>query len=101
MRPVAAARSCMIEAPSRDADRVMKKVSYKGHVIELVSEKLRPGQWAARATVIVDEGKHPKRIPIYGRRRATFDSQQGANDYALELAKLWVEGRIWGGNGHS
>jgi hypothetical protein len=79
----------------------MKKASYKGHAIELVSEQLRSGGWVARATVIVEEGKRIKKIPIFGRRRASFDSQKEADAYGLELAKLWVEGRIWGGNGHS
>jgi hypothetical protein len=49
--------------------------------------------------VIIDEGKGIKKIPIFGRRRATFDSQREADSYALELAKLWIDGRIWGGNG--
>jgi hypothetical protein len=79
----------------------MKKASYKGHAIELVSERVRSGEWVARATVIVEEGKRIKKIPIFGRRRASFDSQKEADAYGLELAKLWVEGRIWGGNGHS
>ncbi len=78
----------------------MKKVSYKGHLIELGSEKLRAGEWVARATVIIDDGKTVKMIPIFGRRRSSFDSRKEADSYALELAKLWVDGRVWGGNGH-
>jgi hypothetical protein len=78
----------------------MKKVSYKAHLIELVSEKLQSGGWVARAIVVMDEEKTVKRIPIFGRRRASFDSRKKADSYALELAKLWVDGRIWGGNGH-
>ncbi len=77
----------------------MKKVSYKAHTIELASEKLRSGGWAARATVLIEEAKRVKKIPIFGRRRAAFDSRREADSYALELAKLWVDGRIWGGNG--
>ncbi|MGH7772361.1 MAG: hypothetical protein ACREQA_08990 [Candidatus Binatia bacterium] len=79
----------------------MKKVSYKDHTIELVSEKLRSGGWVARATVVIEEEKRAKKIPIFGRRRASFGSRHEADSYALELAKLWVDGRIWGGNGRS
>jgi hypothetical protein len=79
----------------------MKKVSYKSHTIELVSEKLRSGGWVARATVVIEEGKRVKKIPIFGRRRASLDSRKEADAYALELAKLWVDGRIWGGDGRS
>lgn len=79
----------------------MKRASHKGHTIELVSEKLSSGGWVARANVIIEEEKRIKKIPIFGRRRATFDSGKHADAYALELAKLWVEGRIWGGNGRS
>ena len=77
----------------------MKKVSYKGHTIELDSHRLRTGGWVPRATIIIEEDKTVKSIPIFGRRRASFDSQREADSCALELAKLWVEGRLWGGNG--
>jgi hypothetical protein len=33
----------------------MKKVNYKGHTIELVSEKFRSRGWVARATVVIEE----------------------------------------------
>lgn len=78
----------------------MKKVSYKGHVIEPASHRLRSGGWMPRATVVIHEMNSVKKIPIFGRRRASFDSRQKADAYALELARLWVEGRIWGANGH-
>jgi len=77
----------------------MKQVSYKAHTVELVSEKLRSGGWVARATVVIEEGNRIKKIPIFGRRRASFDSRKEADAYALELAKLWIEGKISGGNG--
>jgi hypothetical protein len=79
----------------------MKKVSYKGQTVELLSYRLRPRAWIARATVVVEEGGRVKRIPIFGRRRTSFESLKEADAYALELAKLWIEGRIWGGNGWS
>jgi hypothetical protein len=54
----------------------------------------------ARATIVVIERKKERRIPIFGRRRATFDTRREADSYALELAKLWIDGRTWGTNGH-
>lgn len=78
----------------------MKSATYKGHTIELDSHKLGSGQWAARATVIVRESGRVKRVPIFGRRQASFDTRREADAYALELARLWVEGKIWGANGH-
>ncbi len=77
----------------------MKKVSYEGHTIELVSHQLRNGGWVPRASIIIEYGKGMKSIPIFGRRRASFESQREADSCALELAKLWVNGKIWGGNG--
>jgi hypothetical protein len=77
----------------------MKKKSYRGHTVELSSEKLRSGEWIAQATVIIADNKRDKKIPIFGRRRATFESKRAADSYALELAKLWIDGRLWGGNG--
>jgi len=74
--------------------------TYQGHGVELDAEQVSKGQWAARATVVIDEGKKLKRIPIYGRRRATFDSQEQADSYGFELAKLWIDGKLSGANGH-
>jgi hypothetical protein len=31
---------------------------------------------------------------------ASFDTRREADGYALELVKLWIEAKIWGGNGH-
>jgi hypothetical protein len=78
----------------------MRARSYRGHRVELESDPIRPGEWVARATIVVFEGKKEKRIPIFGRRRATFQSQRQADAYALELAKLWIDGRTLGTNGH-
>jgi len=77
----------------------MKRTSYRDHQIELASEQASSGGWIARATVIIGVGKMAKRIPIFGRRRAAFDTRREADSYALELAKLWVDGRLWGANG--
>jgi hypothetical protein len=74
--------------------------TYRGHRVELESEEIRAREWAARATVVVAEGRREKRIPIYGRRQATFKTKNEADAYALELAKLWIQGRTWGANGN-
>lgn len=78
----------------------MRRLSYKGHMIELDSHKLPSGNWAARATVVIKEANTVKRVPIFGRRQASFDLKRQADAYAFELARLWVEGRIFGANGH-
>ena len=78
----------------------MRNRTYQGHGVELEAEEIRDGEWVARATIVIADGKKPKRIPIFGRRRAIFDSQQEADSYGFELAKLWIEGKMWGSNGH-
>jgi hypothetical protein len=78
----------------------MRTKIYRGHRVELESEPAGSGAWVPKATIIIFEEKRHKRIPIYGRRRATFDSRREADAYALELAKLWIDGRTWGTNGH-
>jgi hypothetical protein len=77
----------------------MRRVSYKGHLIELDSHKLPSGKWTARATVVIKEAIAVKRVPIFGRRQASFDLKRQADAYAFELARLWVEGRLFGANG--
>ena len=78
----------------------MNSRTYHGHGIELDAEEVGKGQWVARAIIVIDEGSGLKRIPIFGRRRATFDSREEAESYGFELAKLWIEGKLSGSNGH-
>ena len=78
----------------------MRNRTYQGHGVELASEEIRKGEWIARATIVIVEQKKEMRIPIFGRRRATFDTEQQAEAYGFELAKLWIEGKLWGSNGH-
>jgi hypothetical protein len=78
----------------------MRSRTYRNHRVDLDSEEIRAGEWVARATIVIVEQRKEKRIPIFGRRRATFDSRRQADAYALELAKLWIDGKIWGSNGH-
>ena len=78
----------------------MRKKIYRDHIVELASEQSGPGEWAARATIVFEENKRVKKIPVFGRRRATFQTQQQADSYAMELAKLWIDGRRLGTNGH-
>ena len=77
----------------------MRIKNYRDHQIELLSELTESGEWVAQAMIVITDAGKAKRIPIFGRRRATFDSKRGADAYALELAKLWIDGRLWGGNG--
>jgi hypothetical protein len=78
----------------------MTNKNYRGYTVELASEEAHPGEWIARATIIVEDGKANKKIPILGRRRASFETRRQADSYAMELAKLWIDGRLWGANGH-
>jgi hypothetical protein len=78
----------------------MRARTYRGHRVELDSAEIGAREWIARATIVIVDGKTVKRIPIFGRRQATFETQAKADAYALELAKLWIDGRTWGTNGH-
>ena len=78
----------------------MRTKRYRDHRIELDSEAERSGEWVARATIVFTDGNKEKRIPVFGRRRMTFDTKTKADSYGLQLAKLWVDGKLWGANGH-
>jgi hypothetical protein len=78
----------------------MRARTYRGHRVELDSAEIGAREWIARATIVIVDGSTVKRIPIFGRRQATFETQARADAYALELAKLWIDGRTWGTNGH-
>ena len=93
-------RTSDAKVETEHSHRGMIKRAYRGHGVELASEKTRSGEWIARATIIIEVGKTVKKIPIFGRRRATFETRRQADSYAMELAKLWIDGRLWGANGH-
>ena len=78
----------------------MRIKRYRGHRVELESDAKRAGEWVARATIVFTDGSREKRIPIFGRRRMTFDTKAKADSYGLELAKLWIDGKLWGANGY-
>lgn len=78
----------------------MRTKTYRNHRVEMESEQTKSGEWTARATIVLVHAEKTKRIPIFGRRRATFETQRQADVYAFELAKLWIDGRLWGANGH-
>jgi hypothetical protein len=78
----------------------MRAKAYRGHRVLLKSEAKRPREWVARVTIVFTENHRVKRIPIFGRRRMTFETQARADVYGFELAKLWIDGRLWGTNGH-
>ena len=78
----------------------MRSRTYRGHRVEFDAEQNRHGDWIPRATIVFVEHRKEKRIPIFGRRQGTFDTEQQADAYALEIAKMWINGRTWGTNGH-
>ena len=92
--------SKFIRPPSSFILTFMNSRSYQGHGAELDAKEVAAGQWVARATIVIDDGDRPKRIPIYGRRRATFENREQADSYGFELAKLWIDGKVSGSNGH-
>ena len=78
----------------------MRAKSYRGHLVQFESEPKRSGEWLARVTIVFTESGKEKRIPIFGRNRMTFETRARADAYGFELAKLWIDGRLWGTNGH-
>ena len=63
---------------------MVRTKTYRGHRVEFDSEKIRTREWIARATIVIADSKKEKRIPIFGRRRGTFETQRQADAYALE-----------------
>jgi hypothetical protein len=78
----------------------MRRKSYRGHRVELESEAQEAGEWVPRVIIAFSENNKEIRIPIFGRRRMTFATEAQADSYGFELAKLWIDGRLWGTNGH-
>ena len=57
----------------------MRSKTYRSHRVEMESEQTKSGEWTARATIVLVHAEQTKRIPIFGRRRATFETQRQAD----------------------
>jgi len=51
--------------------------------LNLILTSCVPEGWVPRATVLIEDGKTVKSIPIFGRRRASFDTQREADSCAM------------------
>ncbi len=70
------------------------RYSHKGYVVEPISHKLRSGRWSPHARIILDQGGTVTFTPVYSRRKLTFKTQKEADAHALELARVWIDGRV-------
>ena len=89
-----------LEPPGGGAPFVPTKAYSDTQVTLYVVDNPAPGEWIARLTIAFMENGKEKRIPVFGRRRMTFASRAQADAYGFELAKLWIDGRLWGTDGH-
>ena len=67
------------------------KVLYKGYTLCAIAEKRAENRWKTRPAVAREEGGNLKVIPLHGHPELTFQTAEEAEDYALKLAKVWVD----------
>lgn len=68
----------------------MQSIPYKKYLIRPDSQSLRSGGWAPRALVVSPTGSRRARHSI-APQRETRPTVQQANQYAIELAKKWID----------
>jgi len=71
----------------------MAVVKYKGRDIETQSYKSDGGRWRPKAIVITFEGASARTQPVLASADAVFDEEQQADDYALKMARKWIDER--------
>jgi hypothetical protein len=67
------------------------EVEYKGYTVRAIAEERDENRWKPRPTVSRAEKGSLKVIPLYGPPELTFKTSEEAEDYALKLAKVWVD----------
>ncbi len=67
------------------------EVEYKGYTVRAIAEERDENRWKPRSTVSRAEKGSLKVIPLYGPPELTFKTSEEAEDYALKLAKVWVD----------
>jgi hypothetical protein len=77
--------------PDAAEEGAMKKlIPYKRYVLEPNSYKLSAGGWVPRAWVIMETEDEVKMHPVYSKTKTRL-TQDEADEYAIELGKLWVD----------
>jgi len=69
-------------------------VTHKGYPIKLVSYKLKSGAWSPWAKIFQPEGGRVTISEIGSRSNLLLDTKKEADAHALELAKMWIDGRL-------
>ncbi len=67
------------------------EVLYKGYILRATTEKRAENRWKTRPAVAREKGGSLKFIPLHGPPELTFQTAEEAEDYALKLAKVWVD----------
>jgi hypothetical protein len=68
----------------------MQGIPYKGYLIRVDSQALRSGGWMPRAWVVSPGGPRGAQQSILPQAE-TRPTLQQANQYAIELAKKWID----------
>lgn len=78
---------------ARSGESAMEEISYKGYIIELQSQELQAGGWSPKAVVVLDSGGSLTTTPLYPTKDVKFSTRQEADQYAVKLAKVWIDER--------
>ena len=68
----------------------MHAIPYKNYLIRDDSQRLKSGGWKPRAWVVPPRGSSGARQPVFPPTE-TRPTLQQANQYAIELAKQWID----------
>jgi len=66
---------------------------HRGRTIEPQSYQSDGGLWRPSAIVVTNEGPSVRTRPIVAHLDTTFSTEAAAIDYAVEMAKKWIDER--------
>jgi hypothetical protein len=70
-------------------------VEYKGWVIEAQSHKSDGDRWRPHALAIIYVGPSTREHHVSALPNDMYDTEQDANAYAVEMAKMWIDSQVW------
>jgi hypothetical protein len=66
---------------------------YRGRIIEPQSYRTAGERWRPKALIIPNQGASVRTSPVVAPPDKTFATEEEANNYAVEMAKRWVDER--------
>ena len=76
---------------TRDEPWTHDEMEYRGRIVEPQSYRTADERWRPKVLIIPNHGGSVRTSPVFAPPDKTFATEGEANEYAVEMAKKWVD----------